>query len=83
MKANRIYDPDPMNAPFILCSECSGECYESGVMYTWAKRRQGNWVDVLVCPSCLEELFDELTIDEKAKLVGSRKVVLGARDETF
>ena len=77
MKTNRFYDPDPMNAAFLLCSECGGECYELGVMYTWAKRRHGVWEDVLVCPSCMEELFDELPLDEKAKLLGSRKVVVG------
>lgn len=80
---NKIYDPDPMNSSYIICSECGGECYEQGVMYTWAKRRQGHWVDTLVCPSCLEELFDELPLDEKAKLTGSRKIIVDGSDYLY
>ncbi len=83
MKNSKIFDSDPMNAPYIICSECGGECYESGVMYTWAKRRHGHWVDALVCSSCLEELFDELPIDEKAKLTGSRKILVGGEDTCY
>ncbi len=77
MKPNLFYDPDPMNAPYMLCSECGGECYEMSVMYTWAKKRRGVWEDAPICVSCFEELFSELSPDEKAELVGSRKIIVG------
>ena len=77
MKRHEFYDPDRMNASYILCSECGGECYEPGPMYTWTKRRRGVWEDVLVCSSCLEELFDELPLEEKAELIGSEKIIVG------
>lgn len=77
MKKPNNFDPDPMNAPYILCFECGGECYKRAVMYTWAKRVLGVFEDVPVCESCFEELFKELSLEEKAELIGSKKITVG------
>ncbi len=77
MKRNGYHDPDPMNAGCLLCSECGGECYEYGEMYTWMKRVRGSFEEVLICPECLEAFFTEMPLNEKAELIGSTKVIVG------
>ncbi len=81
MKQNGYYDPDPMNAYCILCSECGAECYEYGEMYTWTRRSHGGWEDALICPECLEALFLEIPLSEKAELIGSKKIIVGEAAE--
>lgn len=81
MKREGYYDPDLMNARCLQCSECGGECYEYGEMYTWQRRGRGGWEEVLVCPDCFEELLSEIPLCEKAELIGSKKVIVGEASE--
>ena len=48
---------------YIECADCRDEIYEGEKAYEWE--------GTLICANCLEARLDDMTIDEKAELIGA------------
>lgn len=57
------------------CGECGAAFARGERVFSWAGPRGR---ETFVCRQCFCELFDELSIEEKAALAGSETVVVGA-----
>lgn len=73
--ALRLGRPDPTE-PAALCSECGEELFYGDRAYTWLGEHGS---EELVCADCLEELFSSLSLEEKAVLTGSARVIVSKR----
>ena len=60
---------------FYIEAGCGHEVYEGEELYEWAG-------GLTLCPDCMEEKFDELTLHEKAELLGCRHIVV-EKEEGF
>lgn len=65
-----------MTEPVALCRECGEELFYGDRAYTWLNK-QG--IEELICADCLEELFSCLSLEEKAALTGSARVIVSKR----
>lgn len=52
---------------YIICNECGARCTADEEMFSWD---YGKYTG-LVCEDCFDAMFDELTRNEKAHLIGS------------
>ncbi len=59
----------------LSCGECGTELVRGEKAFLWAGPLGR---EMLVCRQCFCELFDELSVEEKATLAGSEMVVIGA-----
>ena len=60
---------------FYIEAGCGHEVYEGEELYEWAG-------GLTLCPDCMEEKFDDLTLHEKAELLGCRHIVV-EKEEGF
>lgn len=59
----------PEEPHFIRCFECQSEIYDGEIGYWWDEE--------IICADCLEDHWSELTLPEKAKLLGAEEHTVG------
>jgi len=64
-----IFRDVQQDKPVAVCSQCQGEQYREDYMYLWDGKK--------ICVQCMQDMFDCLTIKEKAELLGAECVKAG------